>query len=255
MLSLERMLEAARGARCVDLAQPYCPGMPHWPTHPPFASARTKEHGDYVLPGGASSAAELIALGTHVGTHIDALSHFSLHGRLHGGLDARSLGVDTMQPFVARGLLYDAAPGGELGEDEEITRAQIEAGLGPLEPRPGDVVLVRTGWGARWRNARRFLNGQRQPGLSLAAAQWLSAGGVRAIGADNVALERIPSPEMAVHVHLLVEAGVHILECLTLEDLAAAGAREFLFLGAPLRIEGATGAPMRPFALLLPVRA
>lgn len=251
MLSLEQMLEAARGARLVDLAQPYYPGMPHWPTHPPFAEAKTKEHGDYVLPNGASSAAELIALGTHVGTHIDALCHFSVNGRMHGGLEPQSLGIDTVRPIVARGLLYDAAPESELCEDEEITAAQIEAGLKPLEPRPGDVLVVRTGWGLRWRDARRFLNGQRQPGLSLEAAQWLSSKGVRAIGADNVALERIPSPEMAVHVHLLVEAGVHILECLNLEELARAGAGEFLFIGAPLRIEGATGAPMRPFALLL----
>jgi kynurenine formamidase len=73
---------------------------------------------------------------------------------------------------------------------------------------------------------------------------------VRAIGADNVALERIPSATMDVHVHLLVEAGVHILECLNLEGLTGAGAREFLFLAAPLRIESATGAPLRPLALL-----
>lgn len=247
MPGLKEILEAARGARLIDLGQPYYPGMPHWPTHPPFAEARTKEHGDFVLANGASSAAELIALGTHVGTHIDALCHFSLDGRMHRGLDARALGIDTVPPIVARGLLYDAAPGGELGENEEIPALALAA---RLEPRPGDVVLIRTGWGARWRDARRFLNGQRQPGLSLEAARWLSARGVLAIGADNVALERIPSPEMAVHVHLLVEAGVHILECLRLEELAAAGACEFVFLAAPLRIEGATGAPLRPFALV-----
>ncbi len=250
MLSLAGLLAAARAARLVDLAQPYYPGVPHWPTHPPFASARTKEHGDYLLPGGASSAAELLALGTHVGTHIDALCHFSIHGRLHRGFEERALAIDAVPPFFARGLLYDAAPGGELEQDGEIAAAAVEQALGPLDPRAGDVVLVRTGWGARWRDARRFLNGQRQPGLSLGAAQWLSARGVRAIGADNVALERIPSPEMAVHVHLLVEAGVHILECLNLEALAALGAREFLFVAAPLRIEGATGSPLRPFALL-----
>lgn len=250
MLSLAEWIETARAARIVDLAQPCFAGMPHWPTHPPFACARTKEHGDFVLPGGASSAAELIALGTHVGTHLDALCHFSRNGRLHRGLDARSLGVDTVRPIVARGLLADAAPGGELAEDAEITAAHIGEALAPHEPRAGDAVLVRTGWGRRWRDARRFLNGQRQPGLSLDAARWLSSRGVRAIGADNVALERIPSAEMAVHVHLLVEAGVHILECLNLEHLAQTQAREFLFVAAPLKIEGATGSPLRPFALL-----
>lgn len=251
MLTLDQWLKAARAARIVDLAQPYFPGMPHWPTHPPFACARTKEHGDYVLPGGASSAAELVALGTHVGTHIDALCHFSRNGRMHGGRDARALGIDTLQPLVARGLLFDAAPLGELAEDAEIPAAQLEAGLAPHEPRAGDVVLVRTGWGRRWRDARRFLNEQRQPGLALDAARWLSSRAVLAIGADNVALERIPAPEMPVHLHLLVEAGVHILECLNLEELAETGAREFVFIAAPLKIEGATGSPLRPFALLL----
>lgn len=250
MLNLRSLLDALRGARLIDLAQPYYPGMPHWPTHPPFAMAPTKQHGDFVLPSGASSSAELIALGTHVGTHLDALCHFSLHGRLHRGVDARALGVDTLAPIVARGLLFDAAPGAELDEDAAITAAELEAGLARLAPRPGDVVLVRTGWGRRWRDARRFVNGQRQPGLTPDAAQWLSARGVRAVGADNVALERIPSEQMPVHVHLLVEAGVLILECMNLEELAAAGAREFLFAAAPLRIEGATGAPVRPFALL-----
>ena len=250
MPGLNELLTAARAARRIDLGQPYYAGMPHWPTHPPFAAARTKEHGDFVLANGASSAAELIALGTHVGTHIDALCHFSLEGRLHRGLDAPALGIDTVAPIVARGLLYDAAPGGELDEVAEITASQIAAALHAPAPGAGDIVLVRTGWGARWRDARRFLNGQRQPGLSLEAARWLSARGVLAIGADNVALERLPSPGMEVHVHLLVEAGVHILECLNLEELAAAGAREFLFVAAPLRIEGATGAPLRPFALV-----
>lgn len=250
MLSLVELIEAVRKARTVDLAQPCFAGMPHWPTHPPFACARTKEHGDFVLPGGASSAAELIALGTHTGTHIDALCHFSRDGRMHHGREEPALGIDTIRPIVARGLLYDAAPGGELAEDAEITAAQVEAGFAPLAPREGDIVLVRTGWGRRWRDARRFLNGQRQPGLSVDAARWLSSKGVRAIGADNVALERIPSAEMAVHVHLLVDAGIHILECLNLEELAQTGAREFLFIAAPLKIEGATGSPLRPFALL-----
>jgi kynurenine formamidase len=250
MLIPAEVLALLRGARLVDLAQPWYPGMPHWPTHPPFAVAATKQHGDFVLSGGASSSAELIALGTHVGTHVDALCHFSLDGRFHRGLDARALAVDTLEPLIARGLLYDAAPGGELPEDAAISADELAAALAPREPGPGDVVLVRTGWGRRWRDARRYLNGQRQPGLTLDAARWLSARGVRAIGADNVALERIPSAEMPVHVHLLVEAGVLILECLNLESLAETGAREFLFFAAPLRIEGATGAPVRPFAIV-----
>jgi kynurenine formamidase len=54
---------------------------------------------------------------------------------------------------------------------------------------------------------------------------------------------------MPVHVHLLYECGIHLIEALYLEELAAAGVSEFLFIGAPLKLEGATGAPLRPLAL------
>jgi kynurenine formamidase len=47
-----------------------------------------------------------------------------------------------------------------------------------------------------------------------------------------------------------VERGIHIFECLNLEDLARDGVREFLFVAAPLKIRGATGAPVRPLALV-----
>jgi kynurenine formamidase len=92
----------------------------------------------------------------------------------------------------------------------------------------------------------------RTPGPGLRAARWFSERGLFAVGSDTAAFERMPSPEMDVHVHLLVESGIHILECLNLEDLAAAGRSEFVFVGAPLKIEGGTGSPIRPFALIQP---
>lgn len=246
---MRELIRLVLQARVIDLAQTWFAGMPHWPTHPPFAMARTKEHGDYVLEGGVSSAAELIALGTHVGTHIDGLGHFSCGGRLFAGRSMEEAGIDKVPPIVRRGVWMDAAPGGELPEESVIGRAELEAGLSaPVEP--GDVVLIRTGWGRRWRDARGFVNEQRQPGIGIEAARWLSSRGVFAAGADNVALERIPSPRMEVHAHLLVEAGIHILECLDLEELAAAAPREFVFAAAPLKIEAATGSPLRPFALV-----
>jgi kynurenine formamidase len=55
---------------------------------------------------------------------------------------------------------------------------------------------------------------------------------------------------MPVHVHLLVESGIHIIECLNLEQLAAEGVSEFFFIGAPMKIRGATGAPVRPLAIV-----
>jgi kynurenine formamidase len=51
-------------------------------------------------------------------------------------------------------------------------------------------------------------------------------------------------------VHLLVTHGIHIIENLNLEELAAAGHHEFCFVGIPLKFCGATGSPIRPLALV-----
>jgi kynurenine formamidase len=116
------------------------------------------------------------------------------------------------------------------------------------------VVLLRTGWANYFRDAARYLSGFRGtpagPGPARAGAEWLSARGIFAAGSDTIAFEKVPDPAMPAHVHLLVESGIHIIECLNLEELSAVEAREFLFIAAPLKIEGATGAPVRPLALV-----
>jgi kynurenine formamidase len=243
-------------ARVYDLAQPYFTGMPHYPTHPPFLFGLTKRHGDSVGPKGHSSAADAIAMGSHLGTHIDALCHFSCGGKLHGGGEAepvqsyggglRKFSVDTIAPILRRGVLIDVAENGPVAADFEITPEHLEG----AEVRAGDVVLLRTGWGSYYEDARKFVNDTRCPGPGLKAAQWLSARGIFAAGSDTVPFERSPDPAMPVHVHLLVESGIHIIECLNLEELARDGVREFLFVGAPMKIRGATGAPMRPLAIV-----
>jgi kynurenine formamidase len=247
-------------ARVFDLAQPYFTGMPHFPTHPPFLFGLTKQHGDFVGPAGHSSAADAIAMGSHVGTHIDALSHFSCDGKLHGGLDVgglqsyggglRAHSVDTIAPILRRGVLLDLAGGEPLLEDREITPAELDTAARGLEIRPGDVVLLRTGWARYYSDAKRFVNETRCPGPGPAGARWLSARRIFAAGSDTVAFEKVPAANMPVHVHLLVESGIHIIECLNLDALAAEGIREFFFIGAPLKIQGATGAPLRPLALV-----
>ena len=241
-----------------DLAQPYFTGMPHHPTHPPFLFSLVKRHGDYTGPAGHSSASESFALGGHVGTHIDALCHYSCDGKLYGGQDVENvqsyaggiekLSVDTIPPIVRRGVLLDIAGATILPEDFEITPAHLEAAQ-TVEIRPGDVVLLRTGWATYWDDPRRYVSGVRGPGPALAAARWLSARGIFAAGSDTLAFEKVPAPGMPVHVHLLVEQGIHIMECLNLEELSAACVYEFLFIAAPLKIRGATGAPIRPIAV------
>jgi kynurenine formamidase len=204
-------------------------------------------------------------MGSHVGTHIDALCHFSCGGKLHGGDDAgplqsyggglRKFSVDTIAPILRRGVLLDIAgllDQGALAEDFEVKPEHLEnaARQQRVEIRAGDVVLLRTGWAQYFEDARKFVRDAHGPGPSLAAAQWLSVRGIFAAGADTVAFEKVPAPAMPVHVHLLVDSGVHIVECLNLEDLAADRVWEFVFVAAPMKIRGATGAPIRPLALV-----
>ncbi len=157
-------------ARVIDLAQSYWAGHPHWPTHPPFARTLTKLHGESVLRNGASSAADSISLGTHTGTHIDALCHFSCGGKVYGGEEVSGRqsytggvevhGIEQVGPIVRRGVLLDLAPGCICAPDFVVTREHLRQ----VEARPGDVVLLRTGWGRYWDRPAEFLNGMRTPG-------------------------------------------------------------------------------------------
>jgi kynurenine formamidase len=256
-------------SRVFDLAQPYFVGMPHFPTHPPFLFGLTKKHGDMVTEGGVSSAADAIALGSHVGTHIDALSHFSCGGKLHGGIDVRPVqsdaggvqkhSVDTIAPILRRGVLIDVA--GHLKQDAlpadfAITPEHLNSAVKAqnVTVEKGDVVVLRTGWARFWNDAGRYITGGRGtvasgPGPELEAARWLSSRGVFAAGSDTVAFERVPAAEMPVHAHLLVESGIHIIEALNLEEIARERVYEFAFIAAPLKIRGGTGSPIRPIAL------
>jgi kynurenine formamidase len=250
-------------ARVFDLGQPYFVGMPHYPTHPPFLFGLTHEH---TVTDGVSSASDALAMSGHTGTHLDALCHFSRDGRLHGGAaigDAQSfaggiaeLSVATVGPIVRRGVLLDLArlEGVEMLEpDFAVTPERMEAAVRAegVKVEAGDVVLLRTGRDARWEDPPRYFEGGRAPGPDEAGARWLSERKVFAAGSDTMSFERVPSPGMPVHAHLLVDSGIHILECLNLRELAHDRVYTFLFVGAPLKIRGGTGGPIRPLALAL----
>ena len=250
--------------RRFDLGQSWRAGMPHYPSHPPYMHSLTKLHGDFVLANGASSASDSIALGTHTGTHIDALCHYSLNGRLHGGSDVAQAqdwttgiaahGAESLPLLLCRGVLLDVARllgDRPLTPDTAIDAALLERAAAAAGTRleRGDIALIRTGWGQYWGDPRRFVNGLRMPGVTLEGARWLSEHGVAAAGSDTLSFELLPSPHMEVHVHLLVEAGIQILECLALEELSEASVSEFLFVAAPLKLVGATASPLRPYAL------
>lgn len=267
---LTQLLDAVAGPRRVhDLAQPMSNGMASSPNHPGFRMALLRRHGDMVREDGGSAANELIVTGGHVGTHVDALAHVSHEGRLHGDVDAGEaqvggrfsrLGIDEMEPIIGRGLLLDVAR--HLGTDVlpsgyGITASDLESTstAAGIEVREGDVVLVRSGWGRHFAEAARFVGMETGvPGPNEEAARWLADRRIRATGGDTIAYEQVPPGVghrvLPVHRILLFEHGIHIIEVMNLESLAAAGAVEFLFILAPLQIVGGTGSPVRPLALV-----
>jgi kynurenine formamidase len=258
-----------RGVRCIDLGRQMSVGMPQSPNHPAFWHTLPRRHGDMVRPDGGSAANDMIVTGTHVGTHIDALAHVSHDGRLHGGADAQEAGVGgkflehgvhTIEPMVRRGLLLDvpAALGLDVCEPAyEITPDDLDAAekLTSTSVEPGDVVLVRSGWGRRFDDGAAAYVGRESgvPGVGEAGARWLAEHAVHAAGADTIAFERLAPggghSVLPAHRVLLVEHGIYIVEALALEELAQAQVREFTLVLVPMNILGATGSPVRPLAV------
>lgn len=263
------LIQAALGTRTIELGHPHFTGMPCSPNHPGFRMTLIRRHGDMVRPDGGSASNEIIVTGGHVGTHVDALSHVSHDGRLHGGIDAAqaqtggsfsALGAEHTPFLLTRGILLDVAatkgvevlPAGYGVTADDLRQSSERAGV---DVAKGDVVLIRTGWASHFGDPATYL-GQSAgvPGATVDAAQWLAAAGVVTTGADTTAYEQIQPGAghsvLPVHRVLLVESGIHIIEHLNLEEASQQGLTEFLFVMAPLRIVGGTGSPIRPVAVV-----
>lgn len=267
---MTKIWDQLKDARVIDLSQPMFRGMPQSPNHTPFRMVLDRRHGDVVSAAGGSASNEIIVTGAHVGTHIDALAHVSFQGKLFGGIDAQSVmnhmgfskhGIESVKPFLCRGVFLNVAKALNkevLGPDYEITIADLEAAqkLAGVEVNEGDVVLIGTGWAKNW-GEKELFQGQTlgTPGIGQAAAKWLAAKKPSACGGETIAFEHIPAGaghrELPVHRVFLVESAIHIIETMKLTELAESGASEFLFILAPLNLQGATGSPTRPLAVLV----
>jgi len=257
------------GWRQFDLSRPYVIGMPQSPNHPRYWHSLPRRHGDMVRADGGSAANDHITMGTHVGTHIDALAHVSHDGEMYGGRDAAAaqvggrfeeLGIHTVRPYVGRGVLLDIPevrgvdaldPGEEVTARDLADAEQLAGG----SIRPGEAVLIRTGWGARWDSGDPYIGKETGvPGPGTEAAEWLADRRPFLVGADTIAFEQLrPGAGHAVlpvHRILLVEHGIHIVETLALEEIGDAGVRDFVLLLIPLPLVGATGSPVRPIAMV-----
>ena len=274
------ILEHLGGGHVFDLNVEYFIGMPSWVaagdppygiwmTHTPQGSIK-----DNLSGAGASThekysyCGDSIHMYTHCGTHVDTLNHLGHHGQFWNGWTAdkelgsriwNKGGLDKYPPIIARGVLLDVA--GALGVD------QLDAGYGitpqdlqdtvakqGVELRKGDVVLVRTGRMKAWPDFDGYL--QKPPGINLPSAKWLcEEAGAMCIAGDSIGLEVMPWDEpdafLPVHAYMFATAGAQIIEVVEMEEIAAEKQYEFAFLGFPMKLRGATGAPMPSYAVPL----
>ena len=278
LLTPERRLAAlslVRTARIYDLSHVISAASPYMaPNQTPFLLSMFATWRDSLkrrrklgFRNDAGVNLERMELTTHVGTHIDALGHFTIGHRLYNGLDANEtvtdwglerLGIEQAPPIIARAVLLDVAgldggahlAAGRVVTPDDLARAEAVAGVALGE---GDIALIRTGWGRYFaRDNARYLEGE--PGIDVPGAKWLTGRGVVAIGADTMAVEVLPNPDrelgMPVHQHALVEAGVYLIENLALDDLARDGIGGCCFILLPTKFQGATGCPVRPIAMV-----
>ncbi len=278
LLTVERRLAALRSVQSggvYDLSHEIGANAPYLlPNHTPYllsiwASFRDsiKRRRQAGARNDAGTNLERVEMTMHVGTHMDALGHFSIGDRLYNGVSAADvvtdwgldkLGIEHAPPMIARGVLLDVAgldggqhlnPGRALTPDE-LKRAADAAGVAI---QAGDIVLIRTGWGRYFGvDNARYLEGE--PGIDVPAAHWLTQQDVVAIGCDNMAVEVMPNPDrglmMPVHQHVLAEAGVYLIENLALEEAAHDRLAAFCFILLATKYKGATGCPVRPVALV-----
>jgi kynurenine formamidase len=203
-------------------------------------------------------------------SHIDALCHIFHEGRLYNGYPiervtahgALELSIDALRDgVVTRGVLLDvpAVRGvewlepGEAVRPDELERAEAATGV---RVEPGDVLFVRTG---RWplRAARGPWDPrQRLAGLHAECLPWLFERRVAALGSDGVS-DAIPSGVdgvgLPIHSVAIVAMGLHLLDNLDFERLAAAcreeGRHAFQLVIAPLVLARGTASPVNPLAL------
>ena len=270
-LSPAKVVEAAK---LITTGKTYPLGVPTGPDSPAYPP---RQYALTVLsPGDGTGATmganratgndDLLYTWMGIGSQIDGLGHMGIDHTYYNGNHASDfvtprgltkLSVDKLPPIVSRGVLIDVA--GHLGEDileagTVITPALIEAiaAKNDVEIGLGDVVLFHTGWlNVADTDTERFMSGE--PGIGVAAAEYLAERGVVAVGSDSWAVEVLPSedPQLGfpVHTTLLAKNGVYILENMDTRALAADGVTEFLFVLGQPRFVGAVQAVINPVAI------
>jgi kynurenine formamidase len=225
--------------------------------------------------GGHHYADDRIDMFLQGSTQYDALGHLWYDGRIWNGYDAAttigSLRKASVLPIgergvVGRGVLIDIARHrGKrwLERAEGITHLDLleAARVQGTEIEKRDILLVRTGWLGRFYQvpAEEFYRDWNEPGLvyTRELVEWFQAMEIPNLVTDTIANEQSFDPdtgiEMRLHCALMRNLGIAMTEIAWLDDLAEACAGDgrwtFLYTAAPLKVVGASGAPVNPVVI------
>ncbi len=181
----------------------------------------------------------------HCGTHLDAPVHFP-----PGKTTVDQIPVKQL---LGPAVVLDVRADGAKDADYQLPRARVEEWEKRHGRIPeGAIVLLRTGWSARWPDAEKYRNQDARgrmhfPGFSVDAAKLLIARKVSGLGSDSMSVDHGASADFAVH-HLALGADLYHLE--NLADLSALPEAGAFLVVAPIKLEGGSGGPVRVFALL-----
>ena len=205
----------------IDLSHTIKSHMPQWRgDDQPLVIHRRSDHG----PDAHRSSA--LELGCHVGTHIDAPSHF-----LAGAPGVAELPVSRFQgPALVvdvRGAGGEPPSPGALGP-EVLDRHDL-AGM--------DFVLLLTGWDRHWGESRYY---QEWPYLGADLARRLAAADLKGVGLDTPSLDAYAGRE--AH-DICAAAGLINIE--NLRGLERTPARGGTLLVLPLPLHDTEASPVR----------
>ncbi len=239
-------LDLAR-ARLVDLTHPFDATTPYWPTAPTGFELKTMHKGK--TPGGYFYSAFSFCAPEHGGTHLDAPFHFAEGGR--------SADLIPLRQLVAPAVVIDVTVQATTEHDYRLTRADVlafEAKHGRIGE--GTIVLLRTGWSARWPDKKRYL-GDDTPGDASrlhfpaygreAAELLVRERKASVLGVDTASLDHGPSTDFVVHQ---VAAGANVAGLENLANLGELPAVGAWLVALPMKIGGGSGGPLRAIALL-----
>ncbi|MGQ0702651.1 MAG: cyclase family protein [Gemmatimonadales bacterium] len=231
----------------IDLSHPYSASTLYWPTSPSAFEFKPLHVGP--TPAGFFYSAYTFCTPEHGGTHLDAPVHFA----------EGALGVDQvpLNQLIANAIVIDVRDSASANADYRLTVADVEA-FERADGRigPGTIVLLRTGWSARWGDRKAYFGDDTPndatklhfPGYGEEAARLLvEERQVAALGVDSPSVDYGPSQDFVVH-RIGAPRGVPNFENLTnLDRLPATAA---IVVALPMKIEAGSGGPLRAVALV-----